>query len=76
MQMPFLRGPSYLGNDRNRQLSSAVIQAIDCKLRHVSLMILECICKNGWPVGIQQAAGLFAYGGDSCQENTIELLDG
>ena len=59
--MSFLRGPSYLGNGRNRQLPSVVIQAIDCKLRHVSLVFLECI-------GIQQAAGLFAYGGESCQE--------
>ena len=68
MQAPFLRGTSYPGNDRNRQLPSAVIQAIDCKLRHVSLVFLECIYKNGWFVGIQQAAGLFAYGGESCQE--------
>ena len=68
MQMSFLRGLSYLGNGRNRQLPSVVIQAIDCKLRYVSLVFLECICKNGWLVGIQQAAGLFAYGGESCQE--------
>ena len=33
------------GNEQNRQLPSVVIQAIDCKLRHVSLMFLEYICK-------------------------------